>query len=349
MNKKNQRTIWIDFDNSPHVLFFNPIIKELEKRDIKVSITARDFAQVKQLVELFDIKAEIIGKHFGKNFLFKLLGIIVRSLQLMPFAIKNRPNLALSHGSRAQFLAAKILGIKTGIALDYEYIQMFPFLKADVVFAPKMIKKEKITLKYKKIFQFDGIKEDVYVPYHRSSDRGLEFLESQKQKIIILIRPPAELAHYYSEKSKNNFETLLKYLSSRNNLLVVFTPRTKEQGVNIRANWSSEFESGKFCVPEKVVNGLDLINSADLVISGGGTMIREAAAMGIPAYSTFGSQIGAVDKYLEENGRLILLQSEDDIENKLKLIKRENRANKANVNNDVLPALINKICKIIEN
>lgn len=349
MKEKNKKIVWIDLDNSPHVLFFNPIIKELEKNGIEVLITARDFAQVTELIDLFGLKAKIIGKHFGKNYLFKLLGIIVRSLQLMPFAFKNKPDLALSHGSRAQFLTAKMQGVKAGIALDYEYIQMFPFLKADIVLAPRMINKEKITLKYKKIFQFDGIKEDVYVPYHKSSDKGLEFLESQKQKIIILIRPPAELAHYYSEKSKKNFETLLKYLSSKKNLLVVFTPRTKEQGVNIRANWTSEFEAEKFYIPEKVVNGLDLINSADLVISGGGTMIREAAAMGIPAYSTFGSQIGAVDKYLEENGRLTLLQSEDDIQNKLKLVKRENRANKANVNYGVLPALINKICKIIEN
>ena len=139
MSSENNKIVWIDLDNSPHVLFFNPIIKELEKLGTDVIVTARDFAQVSDLVALFEIETTIIGKHYGKNFLLKLVGIIFRSFQLTKFIFKKKPDFALSHGSRSQFLTAKLLGIKTGLALDYEYIKLFPFLAADIIYFPKMI------------------------------------------------------------------------------------------------------------------------------------------------------------------------------------------------------------------
>jgi predicted glycosyltransferase len=344
---KNNKLVWIDLDNSPHVLFFDPIIRELHKRGIKTIITARDFAQVKDLLKLFDINAKIIGKHYGKNTILKMLGIVIRTLQLFPVAIKYKPDFAVSHGSRTQFLTSKILKIKVGVALDYEFIKMFPYLKADIVFAPQMISKEKITLPFKQIFQYAGIKEDVYVPSFNLSDIKFDFLAGADSKIVITIRPPAELAHYYSEKSKNLFEYLVNYLSSKENLLVIFTPRTIDQGTRIKNQWKDLFDSGKFIIPAKTPNGLDLLYHSDLVISGGGTMIREAAAMGIPAYSTFGSQIGSVDSHLQKTGRLTLLQSEEDILHKIKIVKRGKSDTGNRSNKGALKELIDKMIEII--
>jgi len=139
-NKK----IWIDLDNSPHVLFFSPIIRELRIKGIQVIIIARNFTQILDLLRLYNIQANIIGKHYGKNIIFKTIEILIRAMQLLPTIIKNKPDFTISHGSRAQFLASKISGIKIGIALDYEYIKMFPFLKADIVFAPILIEENKI-------------------------------------------------------------------------------------------------------------------------------------------------------------------------------------------------------------
>lgn len=349
MSSENNKIVWIDFDNSPHVLFFNPIIKELEKLGINVIVTARDYAQVLDLVALFKIEATIIGKHYGKNFILKLVGSIYRSLQLAKFIYKKKPDFALSHGSRSQFLAAKLLGIKTGLALDYEYIKLFPFLVTDIIYFPKMISKDRVKMKHKEIFQYSGIKEDVYVPSFRPSNNQeiQNFFNSISQNIIITIRPPATLAHYYTQKSKNLFEYLLKHLSTLPNIKVIFTPRSKDQESEIKEVWQNQFISGRFSFLSFVMNGLDLIWNSDLVISGGGTMIREAAALNVPAYSTFGSQIGAVDHYLEFEGRLILLRNQTDIKEKIKIEKRNHQYSYIENDDKVLSQFVNKTCDIL--
>jgi uncharacterized protein len=346
MSKTSSGKIWIDLDNSPHVLFFNPVIKELEKKGIQVLITARDFAQVLELLKLFNIKARVIGRHYGKNSILKLIGIIIRSFQLLPVVLKFKPDFAVSHGSRAQFLTSKILGIKVGVALDYEFIQMFPLLKADIVIAPKMIDEKKINLGHKQFFHYNGIKEDVYVPSFEPANRKSDLFNFDKDTIIITIRPPAVLAHYYSEKSGQLFDFLLKHLSSQDGIKIIFTPRTTQQAVELKSKWQNEFNIGKFIIPDVVINGLDLIYNSDLVISGGGTMIREAAALGVPAYSTFGSQIGSVDNYLQKEGKLTILQNEEDVRNKIKIEKRKKVQKDITNNQNVLKELTSKIIEL---
>jgi len=349
MSSENNKIVWIDFDNSPHVLFFNPIIKELEKLGINVIVTARDFAQVLVLVALFKIEVTIIGKHYGKNLLLKLIGTTFRSLQLAKFILKKKPDFALSHGSRSQFLAAKFLGIKTGLALDYEYIKLFPFLVTDIIYFPKMISEDQVKMKHKEIFQYNGIKEDIYVPSFKPSNNPeiRNYFNSISQNIIILIRPPATLAHYYTQKSKDLFEYLLQHLSTLTNIKVIFAPRTKDQENEIKQVWRNQFVSGRFSFLSFVMNGLDLIWNSDLVISGGGTMIREAAALNVPAYSTFGSQIGAVDHYLEFKGRLIMLRDQTDLKEKLKIKKRNHQYNSIKYDCKVLSQFVNKTCDIL--
>ncbi len=221
MTSEKKILVWIDLDNSPHVLFFNPIIKELKKRSVDVLVTARDFAQVIELLDLFSIKHIKVGRHYGKNTIMKIIGVIARALQLLPIVFHQKPDFAISHGSRSQFLAAKLLGIKVGIALDYEFVKMFPLLTADIVFVPKMISKERVTLKHKQIYQYNGIKENVYVPSFTPNENIMELLQIDSGCIIITIRPPASLAHYYSEKSKQLFEFLVNHLCLLDNIRVV--------------------------------------------------------------------------------------------------------------------------------
>jgi hypothetical protein len=79
---------------------------------------------------------------------------------------------------------------------------------------------------------------------------------------------------------------------------------------------------GRITLPDRALNGLDLIWHSDLVVSGGGTMNREAAALGVPVYSIFRGRIGAVDRYLAEQGRLTLLESVEDVRTKIKIERR---------------------------
>src|SRR5690349_15839024 len=115
------RTVWIDLDNSPHVPFFVPIISELKKRNCTVLLTARDAFQVRELLDLYGLSCQCIGRHSGKNKLRKILGLVLRAAQLSPAARKARVDLAVSHGSRAQMLLAAALRVPTLEITDYEF------------------------------------------------------------------------------------------------------------------------------------------------------------------------------------------------------------------------------------
>src|SRR5262245_6118598 len=103
--------LWIDLDNSPHVPLFAPLIRHLKEVDWPVMVTARNFAQTLDLVEQLGIDALHVGQHAGRNKVKKVLNLPVRSAQLMKAVRPFRPQMALSHGSRTQTPAARLMGI----------------------------------------------------------------------------------------------------------------------------------------------------------------------------------------------------------------------------------------------
>lgn len=339
--------IWIDLDNSPHVLFFNPIIKELRKIGLVVVVTARDYAQVLELTELFNIDCKKVGRHYGKNKIFKVLGLVIRSLQLLPFLLKERPSLALSHGSRTQLFIAKLTGLPTVLATDYEHTQSMPFFVPDLTLVPEMISIENTNNVSRIIAKYPGIKEDVYVQDF-SPDLSLSRrLGINENKIIVTIRPPAAMAHYHSAKSDNLFETVVDCLGKNVSIQMVIVPRTKDQEHAVRVRWSNFIARKVIIIPDQVMNGLDLVWCSDLVISAGGTMIREAAALSVPAYSIFGGKIGAVDRYLSDSGRLKLITCVSDIKNNINICKREYTDNSIRRNPYALKVIVENIEKVL--
>ena len=345
----NSKTVWIDLDNSPHVLFFDPIIKELKKNGINTFVTARNYAQVIQLARLFNIDFIKVGNYFGKNKFLKALGVVIRSFEMIPIAIKKKPTLALSHGSRSQIFASKLLKIKSAMAYDYEFARGIPFARPNYKILPDVIPDCKIRNNAEKIIKYPGIKENVYIHKFIPDPEIITKLKLNNEKVIITIRPPAFSAHYYMEKSRQLFNETINYLSKLQDTQIVLTPRTDDQKKEIINSWKSYIESGKIIIPEFVVNGLNLIWHSDLVISGGGTMIREAAALNVPAYSIFGSEIGSVDKYLAESGRLTLISSKEDVIEKIKIIKRIVRKETICESRRTLNFLVNEIIILLGN
>lgn len=343
MAELKQKVIWIDLDNSPHVLFFDPIIKELQDKGLQVLITAREYAQVIQLAELFNLNFIKIGRHYGKNKFLKTLGLIIRSIQLIPIVVRNKPLLALSHGSRSQVLTARILRIKCATAYDYEPAHGIPFIKPDIKLLPDIIPESRIHRNAKIYIKYPGIKEDVYIHKFVPNPEIINKLKLDQKKVIVTLRPPAYSAHYFSEKSREIFNETIDYLANIDKTQVVITPRTDDQKAEIINRWREKIESGKFIIPVSAVNGLNLIWHSDLVISGGGTMIREAAALRVPAYSIFESEIGSVDKFLAESGRLSLIRDKKDIKEKIKIEKHI----KNNVSLQKNKLTLNFICNAI--
>jgi predicted glycosyltransferase len=314
--------IWIDFDNSPHIPLFSPIIGELEKRGHSVILTARNAYQVAELADLFGLNCKMIGRHYGKNKFLKVFGVCFRALQLVPVMLNEKPDLALSHGSRGQLLASFLLGIPTMVMLDYEHSsQGLMWLKPSWVIVPEMMSDEAIKHNRKRVLRYRGIKEDVYVPRFAPDPTIKTQLGLAESDLLVTIRPPASEAHYHQAESDELFEALVKHLSNQPDIKMVVLPRNGRQEHIIRETWAGLISEGKLIIPKHVVDGLNLIWHSDLVVSGGGTMNREAAALRVPVYSIFRGKIGSVDRYLADRGRLVLVETVEDVKNKIKLAR----------------------------
>jgi uncharacterized protein len=320
---KNKK-IWIDLDNSPHVPLFVPIKNELEKRGYSVFVTTRDGFQVCSLADHHNLKHKIIGKHYGANKLLKMLGTVWRSLQLAPTVLKEKPDLSLSHGSRSMMLLSSFLRIPTVLMFDYEYVYNLPFVRPILGIAPEVIDDPKNARNFERgLCGYRGLKEDVYVASFNPDPSFLKILDLNEDDILATIRPPATEAHYHNPESEKLFYEVVEFLGSIPGLRMVILPRNeKTQRAMIYATWPRWCEERKIIVPNKAVDGLNLVWYSDLVVSGGGTMNREAAALGVPVYSIFRGKIGAVDRYLAEKGRLTLIETVDDVRGKIRPVRR---------------------------
>jgi hypothetical protein len=247
----------------------------------------------------------------------------MRALQLVPLMLREKPALALSHGSRAQLLASFLLGIRSITIFDYEYVnQGLMWLKPGWVIVPEVIPDDAVKHNRRRLLRYRGIKEDVYVPNFKADSTTRSKLGLTDSDLVVTIRPPAVEAHYHQPESDELFRAVVEYLTNQPNVKMLVLPRNTRQQKAISELWSNLISAGKLIIPAHVVNGLDLIWSADLVISGGGTMNREAAALGVPVYSIFRGRVGSVDRYLADQGRLVLLEKVDDVRTRINLVKR---------------------------
>jgi predicted glycosyltransferase len=340
--------IWIDLDNTPHVPFFKPIIRELEKAGYAVALTARDAFQVCDLAETMGLKPLKVGRHYGKNRFMKVGGLGFRSLQLFRFFMKERPVLGLSHGSRAQILLCNLLRIPTVMIMDYEHAQTPLLLRPRWEIVPKVLLSEDLQCKHRdRIRAYEGIKEDVYAPEFIPDAKLPEQLGIGGNEIVVTVRPPANEAHYHNPESEVFFEHFMQRACRTEGVKIVLLPRNNAQDVQMRAKWPAWFADSKVVVPKGAVDGLNLLWHSDLVVSGGGTMNREAAALGVPVYSVFRGRIGAVDCHLQKEGRLTLIERVEDIDKKILLQPRKKNVRPEAVRNSALADIVGHVQKIL--
>jgi uncharacterized protein len=317
--------IWIDLDNTPHVPFFEPILEELALRGFAPLVTARDAFQVCELAKKKGLPIRKVGRHHGKNRVLKAMGLMYRALQLAPIVLRERPVLAVSHGARSQLLLSNWFRIPTILIEDYEYSQFPPMMRPTWIMAPSVIPDTALPCKNGQLRKYAGIKEDVYV-WKLQADPALRgVLGVRESDLMVTVRPPATEAHYHNPESEKLFEHFMNRVSNSPEVRVVLLPRNHRQGDLIRNRWPGWFENNKTIIPRTPVDGLNLMWNSDLVVSGGGTMNREAAALGVPVYSIFRGTIGAVDRHLSTEGRLVLVQTTRDVDEKIQIVKRQQR------------------------
>jgi predicted glycosyltransferase len=315
--------IWIDLDNSPHAHFFPPIIRRLEEAGYTVELTARRFGQVEEIARSHGLNFVVIGQHrTPRFFLTRATATIIRALRLAWYGRRIRPAMAVNHGSRAQVIAAWMLGVPVMTIYDYEFVYSELFSRmATKLLLPETIPAltlERQHVNMKKVIRYPGYKENVYLSGWHTSPGVMDELKLDPGRLIITVRPPATWAHYQDPFSEVLFRALVERLRDDQDMQVIVLPRTHEQGEELRRFYG--MRSAPFQVSDKAVDALSLMANSDAVLSGGGTMAREAAIIGIPAYSLFAGKPGAVDAALERDGRLTILRKIEEVKN-LRFVK----------------------------
>ncbi len=296
--------VWVDITAPAHVLVFRPLIALLRQRGDEVEVTARDYAQTVQLLEQHGIEAELVGRHGGRSRLGKLGTMVTRLSALRGWARGRNFDAALAHGSHHLTLTARALGIPSSTTFDYEFATVQHQLgcrAATFVVVPDAIPPERLErygVRPPKLRQYPGLKEEYYLSDFEPQESVLGALGIERERILVVVRTPPDVSLYH-RKSNPLFPQVLSFLGREESVQAVVLPRTGEQRDYVRS-----LGLPSVIVPEDAVDAQSLIAFSDLVVSAGGTMNREAAALGIPVYTTYGGRLGGVDEALIREGRL---------------------------------------------
>jgi predicted glycosyltransferase len=308
--------LWIDLANSPHVPFFRALIPEFEKRGAEVETTARDFAQTIEMAEAAGLAPVLIGAHGGRALTGKAGNLINRARALRKWARGRKFDLAVSHNSYAQVAAARSLSIKSVTLMDYEHqpANHLAFRLAQRIIVPRSFPEAALQwygAQARKVRRYHGTKEDVYLADFAPDPRFAETLFElgvKPEDVVVVVRPPAHEALYHRFENEL-FDELLRRLSAREDVKIILLARNQAQ----RASYSEPARKN-LILPRKALDGANLIAAADLVISAGGTMNREAAALGVPAATVYAGRWAAIDEALVREGRLRRILTREDLD-----------------------------------
>jgi predicted glycosyltransferase len=296
--------IWVDLTAPAHPVVFRPLLARLRARGHEVLVTARDYAQTLDLCRMHAIEPTVVGAHGGGSLTSKAVSLAGRTARLHRHVRRFAPSLAVAHGSNDLALVARLLGVPACNTFDYEWATLQHNVGCRLarrVLVPEAIPLERLRrygVTAQRLRQYPGIKEEYYLADFEP-DRGLlGRLDVDHQRTVVVVRPPPDVSLYH-RRSNPLYIQVLQHIGHDAGVHAVVIPRTQAQRSALRA-----MALPSVIVPEGAIDGQSLIALADLVISAGGTMNREAVALGTPVYTTYGGRLGAVDEALIRDGRL---------------------------------------------
>jgi predicted glycosyltransferase len=296
--------IWVDMSAPAHVLVLRPIIERLRAQGHSVEVTSRDYAQTQALLDLHGIAHTRIGRHGGASRLRKAYRLGARTAAMIGFGRSRDFDLALAHGSNDLAIASRALGIPEANMHDYEYAvtqhRIGCRLAKRVIF-PDSVPPERLRrfgVGPEKLFPYPGIKEEYYLYDFQPDPGALSRLGADDSRVVVVVRPPPDVSLYH-RKSNPLFPKVLTRLGQDDGVHAIVLPRTETQREFIET-----MQLPSLIVPPSAVEAQSLVALSDLVVSAGGTMNREAAALGTPVYTTYGGRLGGVDEALIRSGRM---------------------------------------------
>lgn len=295
---KNKYTIWIDISNSPHVLMFEDMIQDFKQQGAQVIVTSRPLANTLDLLNQKYIDNTVIGEHYGKSLVNKIMGFPVRCFQLYRFLKNKQVDIAISQSSFHSPVVAKMLGIPSIYMNDNEHAfgNLAAILCASKLYFPESMKRRSWLFKLpgvkKKTRIYPGIKESVYL--WRKMEKNIHHNYKTHPPYNIYVRPEPRTAQYY-KGGENFLDESINQLKEKNHVVVL--ARDKHQLAHYREPKFKGVEA-----PDKPVQIDSILKDCDLFIGAGGSMTRELAIMGVPTLSVYQDELLGVDQYLIDEG-----------------------------------------------
>jgi predicted glycosyltransferase len=311
--------VWVDCTAAAHPLVLRPIIERLEGLGHSVDVTAREYGQTLGILDRLAIPYTPVGSHGGASSFGKAWALAGRSSSLARRAWGQRYDLGLAHGSVDLAVVCGSFRIPSVQMQDYEFAgrqRRISFRVARRVMAPDAIPVERmaaIGAPERKLFRYPGLKEDYYLADFEPDPAVLDELGLDRDSVIVVLRPPPETSEYHEQNPLH--ERVLDRLAGESGVQVVVIPRTPHQAQELQARATGDERlATRLIIPDRAIDAQSLIAFADLVVSAGGTMNREAVALGTPVYTTFAGRMGGVDERLISEGRLRVLGDPGEIE-----------------------------------
>jgi uncharacterized protein len=307
--------VWIDLTNTAHVFVLRPLVELLERDGHEVSLTARPLSHTLELLDSWGHPYTPLGRYGGASRVGKARAAAARLPQLVGYGRGRRFDCALAHGSTDLPPACRLLRIPNTTMFDYEWAALQHHLNcrlADRVLVPEPIPAARLArygARPPKLVHYPGLKEEYYLSDFEPEERVLDELGLERGVILCVVRTAPAYALYLGGSENPLLPSVLRRLSERPDARTVLLPRTREQ-----AAAAAGLGLERLIVPERAVDGRSLVAFADLLVSAGGTMNREAAVLGTPVWSIFEGRMGAVDELLMREGRLRLLRDPAEIE-----------------------------------
>jgi hypothetical protein len=310
--------IWVDCTAAAHPLVLRPLIERLEAEGHETLVTAREYGQTLGILDRLGIPYTAVGSHGGASTVGKGRALLGRSAALARIVWSRRPALALAHGSVDLAVVSSAFRIPSAQMQDYEFAgwqRQIAFRAARKVLMPDSIpigRLRRIGAKESKLVRYPGLKEEYYLADFNADAGVLDELGLDREKVLVVVRPPPETSEYHARNDV--YGEAIRHLAGADSVQAVVIPRTERQGEEVRGTGAANL-----IVPERAIDAQSLIAFADLVVSAGGTMNREAVALGTPVFTTFAGRMGGVDEALIAAGRLRVLSDPAE----LPLRKRE--------------------------
>jgi uncharacterized protein len=305
--------VWVDLTNTAHVVVLRPLVELLEAGGHEVHLTARPLSHTVELLEDWGHPFTVLGAHGGTSRAGKARAAADRVARMLRFGRGRGFDAALAHGSTDLPIACRLLRVPNTTMFDYEWAVAQHSVNcrmADRVLVPEAIPPQRLRrygARGRKLVRYPGLKEEYVLHGFTPDPAVLDALGVDRGRPLAVVRTAPSYALYVGGSGQALLPRLLAHLDGQGAQVVVL-PRTPAQADEVRA-----LGLPGVVVPARAVDGRSLVSFADALVSAGGSMNREAAALGTPVWSMFEGRPGGVDEQLVREGRLRRLERVEDV------------------------------------